>query len=211
MKPQLVCVLCIALSSVAYADTLLHTPAVEVGGTQAIQTSTGWAIATGLERSSNSVMFRRYSYVDDGGFRNLIIFNCSIGSARTLSNLTFIVPKDIQIKSFPGESWLPKFEFRVLINDVSSVSADGEYNKGEIYVDLTPDFKENFVKLMNADSIQIGFGHKNDVIKFVMTNKMNNALVDPELIKMMPNLGKLTFFSNADVFDACKKYGRGQK
>jgi hypothetical protein len=53
---------------------------------------------------------------------------------------------------------------------VSSVSVNGEYNKGEIYVDLTPDFKETFIKLMNADSVQIGFGDKNDTIKFIMTN-----------------------------------------
>jgi hypothetical protein len=115
MKPQIVYVLCIALSPAAYADTLVAAPALDTGGTQGIPTNTGWTIVKGLERSSYSVMFRRYSYVNDG-FPNLIILNCSIRPA-TLSNLTFIVPKNIQIKSFPRESWFPKFEFRVLINE----------------------------------------------------------------------------------------------
>jgi hypothetical protein len=210
MKPQLVYALCISVSSAAYADTLPDAPAVETSMTQAIQTNTGWVIVRGLEKSSNSVMFRRYSYADNR-FPNLIIFNCAIGSTMTLSNLTFIVPKNLQIKSFPRESWFLKFEFRVLINDVSSVSADGEYNKGEIYVDLTPSFKDNFTKLMTADSIQIGFGGSNDEIKFIMTNKVNKVLVDPKVIKMFPSLGRFRFFSNADVFDACKKYGQSHK
>jgi hypothetical protein len=173
-----------------------------------IQMHSGWVTSQKFLEDNGFMLFRRYgvSGNDKNPFPNLIIFNCS-KDVNKASHLTFILPQDFPLKSFPRSTWLPKINLRFRINDKLSVSMPGEYNGGEFFFDLNNDTRNNFEKIMSADKLAIGFGDKNDVIQFEFTEKIDQLFF--AVIKKLPWMGEFTHYSQTgvgSVIEVCEAY-----
>jgi aspartyl protease family protein len=168
----------------------------------------GWVTSQKFLEDNGFMRFRRYgiSGNDKNPLPNLIIFNCSKDVNKT-SHLTFILPQDFPVKSFPRSEWLPQINVRFRINDKLSVPMPGEYHDGEFYFDLNNDTRDNFEKIMSADKLAMGFGDKNDVIQFEFTEKIDQLF--SAVIKKLPWMGEFTHYSRAgdgSVIEACEAY-----
>ena len=163
---------CISFAVVAvgaYATTLPPIPP-----------HSGWITLKNAEENDGFKIFRRYGYLGgtDNPLQNLIMFNCSKDVTKAASHLTFVLPKGFQPDLFPRTTWLPKIEARFQINDKLSVLMPTEYHNGELYFDLSSDTKDNFDKVMLADTLAIGFGDKNDIIQFEFTDRVDDFFAE---------------------------------
>lgn len=190
----------VALSTATYAATLPPIPM-----------HSGWVTFKNTEGVDGFKTFRRYGILGDDttSMPNLIMFNCSKDVSKAASHLTFVLPKAFMPDSFPRSTWLPKIDFRILIDSKLSVLMAGEYRNGEFYLDLNTDSKENFDRIMLADTLAIGFGDKNDIVQFEFTEKIDGFFA--EYIEKLgkSDLGEMTHYPRKGVgsmIDSCTAY-----
>lgn len=170
-----------------------------------LEIESGWSVMKDAETNGPYKLFRKYMF-DKDGFKNVIIFNCSKKEGHPFSNLTVVFPPTIEIKSFPRMSWEPKIDVRVLIGDKSSVSMLGEYRDGELYIDMTPNGRNYFKSMLEGNTIAFAFGEKNDVISFILTEKMDNFIADPATIKLLPEIERFSHYSRSEALNICKTF-----
>ena len=194
------CLGLIALTAAAYGATLPPVPM-----------HSGWITFKKVEVHDGFKVFRRYGFMGDADnpFQNLLMFNCAKDVTKAASHITFVLPKNFKPDSFPRSTWLPKMDVRFQINHMQSVSMPGEYHDGELYFDLNTDTKENFTKIMLADTLAVGFGDKNDIVQFEFTDRVDGLFSEYIEEFKRGQLGELTHYSRTgagSVIDACNAY-----
>ena len=194
------CVGFIILTAAAYGATLPPVPM-----------HSGWITLKNVEEHDGFKIFRRYAFMGstDNPFQNLMMFNCAKDITKAASHITFVLPKGFQPSSFPRATWLPKMEARFLINHNQSVLISGEYHDGELYFDLNTDTKDNFTRIMLADTLAVGFGEKNDVIQFEFTDKIDAFFSEYIEEVQHGQFGELTHYTRTgvgSVIESCKAY-----
>jgi hypothetical protein len=189
----------VALSTATYAATF-----------PPIQMHSGWVTFKNIEGYDGFKTFRRYGYSgDDASFPNLTMFNCSKDVSKAASHLTFVLPKTFKPDSFPRSAWFPKIDVRFLINSNLSILMSGEYRNGELYFDLDTDSKDNFDRIMLADTLAIGFGDKNDIVQFEFTEKIDRLFAGYIEKLDNNNLGEMTHYPRkgvGSVAESCTAY-----
>jgi hypothetical protein len=144
------------------------------------------------------------------GFPNLLMFKCSKNSEKAASHLTVILPKNFKPESFARESSFPEIDVLFLIDGRLPVAMSGEYKQGELFFDLTTETRENFDKILNADSLALSFGEKNDRVEFQFNQRLDALLSSffnaPEQVAQF---GPMTMYARSGaggIGGACRQY-----
>jgi hypothetical protein len=174
-----------------------------------LQTESGWTYLPAKGYYGPFRQFRKYHF-DGEKLLNVIILNCSKREGNPYSNITFVLPPWYEIRSFPRSSWFAKFQFRIVLDGKDSIGLVGEYRKGEIFFDRTPEQVALFRQIILADSIDLAFGNANDIISYVFTEKVDGLMADPDAQVYLPGLKGMKHFARHEVFEACKRVQQGR-
>lgn len=170
----------------------------------AIATTSGWMKFVKDKPNLDFELYRKYSYTESG-FPNTIILNCAKAKSKYLPHLTIVLPKSYEPSSFGRDSWQPKIKIHFLVDDKTSFALEGEYRKGEIYVDWTLDNSAEFELIIMADDLAVAFGDRNDMLNFHFTEKMDAVLSEIQKSGMMgAERGPMSHYSRKEALDRCK-------
>lgn len=185
-----------------------------------------WVTLPGRVVDKNGRMiFRRYSMLFhksgefdlEYGLSNTMMFWCDRNGGDIL---VFHLHDKLMLQSFHLNSWKPKIDIHILtsMNDGLSSSGvyNGEYIKGDIFIDLTKQNYEDLIAVMGASEFIVDFGDKGDQLKFIV---IKNEGEGKELYGLLENdikrsilgsddkrMDELTPVETKDMLVRCMKY-----
>jgi clan AA aspartic protease (TIGR02281 family) len=172
---------------------------------QPIPVIDGWITTSKALGDGDFTLFRRYGFLLNDTSQpvpNLFILNCARSGTNHYPYLAVILPKNYPIKSFSRSSWLPELNVRFIIDGKASLGMISEYRDGEVDIDDTPQQSNAFLEVVRATSLVIGFGDKNDVLRFSFDHRAYNALHDL-FPKDDGRLGHVTWYSQERAEKTC--------
>jgi hypothetical protein len=190
-----------------------------------------WILARSMAVADQKLMFRRYSVIierenlsdidagknqqvtilSEGSLINSMIFNCERDRQKT-DFLTIHLPDYLDPQSFDHRQWVSRLDIRNLADERSG-SVEGEYIKGDIFIDANKyQSTKDFLNLISASRLSVEFGDKNDRVILAASDQIGSANMRGfirEYLPHIPNFASgLQFLDTADMIQACLRYKR---
>ena len=174
-----------------------------------------------------NLLFRRYSVITEkqnlrdidsgatdrleiisepGSLTNSMIFTCHRRKQIT-DHLTVHLPEHADARSFKHDEWVSRLEIRILADNLST-KVEGEYIKGDLFIDVNAYASMNdFQKLLSASRLIIEFGEKNDRIVLAASDQFGSAQLGSFMREYLPLLpifaSGLRLLSTTDILNLC--------
>lgn len=195
-----------------------------------------WAILSPGSIKSDSLIIRRYAFTasrasyagarknpdarlelldEPGTVVNAMFLNCRRKKSET-DFLVLHLPEQTSLKSFPYDEWKSTIGIRTLA-DGKSRSVQGEYIKGDLFIDAKDMEIADFIDLMSSKELLFEFGDKADRGQLAFAEQIGTAKLQQFVRAVLPDLVKMhgaqrvQFLTSAQALAACvnfKKTGR---
>jgi len=150
-----------------------------------------------------------------GTIMNSLFLNCRRKENET-DFLVLHLPDTITLKSFSYDDWKSSIQIRTLA-DGQSRSVQGEYIKGDLFIDFKDMEAADFIKLMTSNELMFEFGDRADRGQLIFAEKIGATKMQQFIRAVLPELAKsngaqrVQFLNTSQALAAClhfKKTGR---